>query len=82
MRITICLITVPILVLLSKKATGKIRHLQSDVRKIDNNTLGSVKMLKVSRMLDKLITSSNYNNELKPEGEQRYLLRIPLTRLS
>ena len=32
--------------------------------------LSSGNMVKVSKMLDKLITLSNYNNELRPEGNQ------------
>ena len=33
----------------------------------------TVAMLKVSKMLDKLVLSSNYNNELRPDGKHSSL---------
>ena len=44
----------------------------------------TVAMLKVSKMLDKLVLSSHYNNELRPDGNHSnlyYIISFILTRV-
>ena len=69
---------VAFLVAIISICTGKIRHFpRKEERPVQSGDkvateLGevrSVAMLKVSKMLDKLVLSSRYNNELRPDGK-------------
>ena len=61
---------------------GRLRHSENTIKEQElsqslsikekemSQYLSSGSMVKVSKMLDKLITLSNYNNELRPEGKK------------